>query len=177
MRNYNSRYGFVHTNWHKLKELLGCYNSYQQIDFSLVDRLVFICKGNICRSAYAEAVARKLGVNVISYGVNTLIGSPADATALSVALSRGYDLSEHKTRPIMYTALRSKDLIVAMEPWQASFLKENLSRKHQYTLLGLWDRPMLPYLHDPYGATNEYFNKCFSSIDGAVMALCEKIQK
>ena len=175
-RNYSSRRGYALTYWHKLKDYFGYYRSYQNIDWSEVERLVFVCKGNICRSAYAEAVAHKMEVAAVSCGVDTLIGSPADITAASVAKPRGYDLSAHKTQPVMYEILNSKDLIVAMEPWQADFLKENLSRKHQYTLLGLWADPKLPYLHDPYGAVNEYFNKCFSTIDSAGMALCEKMK-
>ena len=37
-------------------------------DPAKVRRLVFVCHGNICRSAYADVLARRAGMNVASFG-------------------------------------------------------------------------------------------------------------
>ena len=95
--NYGSRRGFVSTYWHRLLYLFGRYHSYGQVDWSSIERLVFICKGNICRSAYAEAVARSLGINAISCGIDTIEDAPANDCAISEAKQQGIDLNGHVT--------------------------------------------------------------------------------
>lgn len=173
---YGSRRGFMRTYWHRLLYRLGNYRSYSQVDWSSIDRLVFVCKGNICRSAYAEAVARSLGINAISCGLDTIEDAPANACAISTAKQIGFNLDDHVTSPIMYQVLRKTDLLIAMEPGQAEFLKKNLSRKHFCTLLGLWTKPVLPYIQDPYGLSPEYFEQCFTYIHDSVNELAKKVK-
>ena len=158
---FGSRRGAIRTYWSKLKQGFGAYHDYSKIDWSNIDRLVFVCKGNICRSAYAEVVAKSLGIDAISCGISTKNDLPANADAIKVADERGVDLTKHKTTPVMYVIFRKTDLIVAMEPWQADNLTKNLQRKHYITLLGLWLTPLRPHISDPYGLTTIYFNNCF----------------
>lgn len=174
-RRYGSRRGFVRTHWHLLKYYLGMYRQYESIDWQSVERLVFVCKGNICRSAYAEAVACSLGVNAISCGLDTIENAPANGSAIRAAERSGFSLDKHVTHPVMYLALKKTDLIVTMEPWQAEYLEKYLVRNHACTLLGLWSKKKLPHLQDPYSAVDEYFDECFSSIRDGVHMLVNKI--
>ena len=174
---YGSRRGFMRTYWHRLLYILGRYRNYQKVDWQSVERLVFVCKGNICRSAYAEAVARSLGIEAISCGLDTIEDAPANVDAVRTAHKRGFDLEKHKTTPIMYLILRKTDLLVAMEPWQTGFLGRYLSRKHHHTLLGLWTQPFLPHIQDPYGSSSVYFEKCFSYIEKSVHEIAKKTKE
>jgi len=174
---YGSRRGIVRTYWHRVKNGLGVYGNYKKIDWDKIDRLVFVCKGNICRSAYAEAVARSLGVNAISCGVNTIIDAPANADAVEIAATRGIDLSNHKTTPVMSVTLRETDLLLAMEPWQAEYLDRSLKTGHYISLLGLWSLPLRPHIVDPYGLSRTYFNNCFEYIENSVHEVSKKIKK
>ena len=174
-RRYGSRRGFLSTTWYRLQYYLGRYRSYQRVDWKSVGRVVFICKGNICRSAYAEAVARTLGVDAVSCGLDTIENSFANKDAMRTAKNHGVDLAAHRTQPIMYLVLRKTDLLIAMEPWQLSFLKKHISRKYQYTLLGLRAKPVLPHIQDPYGACSEYFDSCFLFVRKNVISIVEKI--
>ena len=173
-RNYASRSGLVRTMWHRLLYSCGSYKDYREIDWQTIERLVFVCKGNICRSVFAEAVAKSMGINAASCGLDTIEDAPANVDALHAASLRGFDLGQHRTRPIMYMPLKRTDLLVAMEPWQADFLRKNLNRKHQYSLLGLWTDPVLPHIQDPYDSSPAYFDNCFSKIQNAVQLLVEK---
>ena len=173
---YGSRRGVVRTYWHKLLNLIGYYNKYYNVDWDSVDRLVFVCKGNICRSAYAEAVARSIGINAISCGISTIIDAPANPAAVEIAGKRKVDLKQHKTTPIMYLVLRKTDLLVAMEPWQADYLNRNLKRSHYITLLGLWAFPLRPHVQDPYGLSAIYFNNCFEYIEKSVYEIEKKFK-
>jgi protein-tyrosine phosphatase len=176
-RHYGSRQGAVRTYWHRFLYLLGRYRRYRDVDWGSVQRLVFVCKGNICRSAYAEAVARSMGVETISCGIDAIEDAPANKDAILAASSQGFDLKGHKTKPIMYLVLRHTDLLVAMEPCQAKFLDSHLTRKHYCTLLGLWTKPILPHIQDPYGSSSAYFETCFGYIQKTVYELARKIEK
>lgn len=174
---YGSRRGFVRSYWFRLLYFFGKYKSYQNIDWCAVERLVFVCKGNICRSAFAEVVARSQGVKAVSCGIDTIENSLANKDAMKMAENLGFELAEHKTTPVMYLVLKKTDLLVVMEPWQAEFLNKNLYRAHQYTLLGLWSQSVSPHIQDPYGANSAYFKRCFVYIQGSVDELIKKIEK
>jgi protein-tyrosine phosphatase len=175
-RRYGSRRGYICTVWHKILYQLGFYDAYKKVDWASVDRIVFICKGNICRSAFAEEVARSLGIEAISCGLHTIGGAPANKDAVLVAGQLGLGLEDHRSKPIMYIPLRKTDLLVAMEPWHCEFLNKHLSRQHQCTLLGLWTSPVLPHISDPYNASTEYFEKCFIYIQNAVNEIDKNIK-
>ncbi|MCK5666190.1 MAG: hypothetical protein KAI17_22020, partial [Thiotrichaceae bacterium] len=83
----------------------------------------------------------------------------------------------HRTQPVMYLVLKKTDLLVTMEPWQAAYLERHLMRKHVCTLLGLWSKPNLPHLQDPYSAVDAYFDKCFTSIRSGVAVMVSKISQ
>ena len=106
--SYGSRTGFIRTYWHRIQYLLGRYRNYSNIDWASVDRLVFVCKGNICRSAFAEAVAKSLGMDAVSCGLQTVISAPANEDAVKTAREMGYALDEHRTTPIMYIVIQKR---------------------------------------------------------------------
>lgn len=175
--NYGSRRGFVRTFWYRLRYLLGGYRAHRKVDWDSVERLVFVCKGNICRSAFAEALANKQGVESASCGLETRIGVLADERAIQAATLRGFDLKTHRTTPIQELRLKKNDLFVAMEPWQAEQLKEMYGKEYGCTLLGLWGRPASPHIQDPYGKSDIYFNHCFKYIETSVHEILGKISQ
>lgn len=177
INQYGTRRGVVRTYGHKIKNIFGAYNKYKKIDWGQVDRLVFVCKGNICRSAYAEAVARSLNIKTISCGINADTDGAADPDAIKIAASRGFDLTHHKTTPLTSASLEEADLILVMEPWQAETLSANLNKKYQVTLLGLWSYPQRPHIQDPYGRNEIYFNNCFKYIEKSVYEITKKIKE
>lgn len=172
---YGSRSGFVLTWWHSLRYILGSYRDYRQVDWASVERLVFVCKGNICRSAYAEAVARSLGVESISCGIDTIQGAAADGQAIRTAALKGIDLRTHKTTPLQSLNLKKSDLLIAMEPWQVEHLERQLGKGYKCTLLGLWGEGVRPHIHDPFGVSAAYFTNCFNYIENSVHEIAKKV--
>lgn len=176
-RNFGSRRGFITTLYHQLLYYSGRYRAYKKIDWKRVDRLVFVCKGNICRSAFAEQIARTLGADSISFGLDTVEDAPANQVAIRTAEAQGIDLKQHRTTPVTSVKLKDTDLLIAMEPWQTKVLESAYKHQHQYSLLGLWSTPILPYIHDPYGMPPAYFDRCFSCIRNDVQVLVKKVQQ
>ena len=175
--NYGSRRGYVRTYWCQIRFFMGGYRRYRKVDWVSVERLVFVCKGNICRSAYAEAVARSLGIDAISCGVNTRLNFPANDDAVQAARVKGIDLSEHRTTPIQSLVLRETDLLLVMEPWHLECITQECGNKCRSTLLGLWGCPVSPYIQDPFGASSVYFNHCFNYIEKTVHEVAKKVSK
>ncbi|HZJ55802.1 MAG TPA: hypothetical protein VFD38_16795 [Myxococcaceae bacterium] len=155
---------------------LGAYSDLRTFDASRVLRLVFVCAGNVCRSRYAEARARALGVEAGSFGLSADGRSPPDAVAVSAARRRGIELLPRSSRRAEDVRPTAGDLLVAMEPHQARALRRAHPRA-QVTLLGLWCRSPRPVLADPYGLSDAYFDTCFGCIDEAVEALIGTVER
>lgn len=149
---------------------------YAQIDWARVERLVFVCTGNICRSPYAEALARRAGFPAASIALRGSSGAPAYPQAVAAAGEAGVDLARHRATAVDDAAIAPGDLLVATEPWQADALAAR-GDGAQVTLLGLWTSPRRPHLHDPHGLSDAYFRTCFRLIETGVAALLERVGK
>lgn len=138
-----------------------------------VRRVVFICLGNICRSAYAHGVARTLGMASVSAGLSTTTGAAPPDAAISAARRQGQDLSSHRATDLRDLELRSGDLLLVMEACQARELRRRLGGRIDIdiALLGLWCTPPMPHLHDPYTLGDAYFDTCYTRVRQAVTAL------
>lgn len=147
---------------------LGGFSKHENIDWKKISRLVFVCKGNICRSPYAELRARGLGINTISIGMDTTEGSMADADAVNNASYRGIDLTEHRARTYTSIEFSSSDLVICMEPWQLRNFSQMNHGYSQATLLGLWCSRKKAIIADPYGKPELFFDDCFHLIDDAL---------
>lgn len=156
---------------------LGAYRNLCDIDWPFVRRLIFVCKGNICRSPYASAKARSLGVPAVSFGLEAAEGAPADPTALRNALLRGVDLGPHRSARMESSHVGNCDLVVVFEPWQLAEVRRRTRGRAAVSLLGVWTRPIRPHIQDPYGRSDRYFQQCFSLIDANVAELVGRMAK
>lgn len=142
---------------------------WSQIKWEDVDRLVFVCTGNICRSAYAEHKARSLGMSATSFGIDAGDGAVAPGDAVAEAGSRGIDLIFHRACKFHKDYLRSGDLVLGMEPAHVQTLHQNHdSIEYQISLLGIWAPRGTLFIDDPYGKPRKDFETCFQNIDLAL---------
>jgi L-threonylcarbamoyladenylate synthase len=103
-------------------------------DQRIIERLLrttvlFICSGNTCRSAMAEALARKSiadqlgvsqeqleerGIAVMSAGCFAMPGARATAAAVEAVRGMGGDLSRHRSQPLSVELIHQADHIFTM---------------------------------------------------------------
>jgi len=157
----------------RLRAITGGYRPFKRVHWGGVHRLVFVCKGNICRSPYAAGRARALGLEARSCGLEAQKGKPAEPTAAGVARERDVDLDVASATPVQAFPFEPGDLVLVMEPSQLRDALRAGAGEHetQVTLLGLWASPVVPVIPDPYGKNIASFHHCFSIIDSAITTL------
>jgi protein-tyrosine phosphatase len=122
-------------------------------------RVLFVCSGNICRSPFAEAVARSMGFEVESAGVAAIEGNEPTEDAVAVARELGYDLTSHRARALTEEMLGRADVVVGMTARHLGVLGEDAR------LLGEAD------LDDPYGRGPEAYRQVYAQIETDVRKL------
>jgi protein-tyrosine phosphatase len=140
-------------------------------------RFVFVCKGNICRSAFAEALWRETAPDVaaISVGLETDGATPSPPLAIQAASMFGVDLEAHRSRRVAEHVDAPGDVYLVMEPWhrRASALAP-ARRTGRVELLGLWGRPPIAAIADPLGGAIEQYRVCFRTIATALERLRDR---
>jgi len=172
---YGTGRGWVRLQLSQACRAGGGYARFERIDWGRVSRCVFVCRGNICRSPYAEQRALQLGLAAGSFGLRAVAEGHADPQAAAAAGRRGIDLRPHAASCMEAFVPRQGDLLIAMEPEQAHQLAARFPAPVQVTLLGLWSRPRRPHLHDPKDLCDRYFDTVFAVIDNALDGIRTRI--
>lgn len=174
-RRYATLRGLARLVLADLEHVTGRLRPFSAIDFARIRRFVFVCQGNVCRSCFAEYVARRHGIPAASFGLATESGQPAFGKAIATATNFGIDLGPHRVTAVEDFSFAADDLLVAMEVRQARRLVAIApSPPVQITLIGLWSRPFRPHLHDPYEHGMDYFDTCFRILESGVDTLARR---
>jgi protein-tyrosine phosphatase len=138
-----------------------------------VRRVVFVCMGNICRSAIGHRTAVSHGLPAASFGLSTCTGAKSPDQALAAAARRGIDMRSHRSVDWDDFRPQAGDLYLVMEVRQAHELRRRLGQRTdvQICLLGMWCKPVMPHLHDPFTLSDAYFDTAFRRVEQAVHAL------
>lgn len=135
---------------------------------------LFVCYGNINRSALAQALAEQKGPSAVRYesaGFHPVAGRPADPNMIDVADQAGYDLTASRSQTLDQTMLDRADIVLVMEIQQL----QRLSRDYPAVadkafLLGTLTAERFPDVEiaDPYNLAPEHYRRCFNRIDAAI---------
>jgi protein-tyrosine phosphatase len=151
---------------------------FTDIRLANVRRLVFVCRGNIWRSCFADARARALGLDAASFGLATSGSAPVSPLAVEVAAAFGIDLAGHHSMSVTDFVFREGDLVLAMEVRHARTVLRLVKQPQvQVSLLGLWARPPRPHIHDPDRLSAAYRHRCFSTIADSVTNLAIELHR
>ncbi len=139
----------------------------------MIQNILILCIGNICRSPLAEAlfIARfkQEGLSnmaVSSAGLAALVKRPADAVGQALLLQKGIDISGHRARQVSSEILFESDLVLTMSTDQQKQVELNYpgtcGRVHR---LGKWGGYDVP---DPFQRPKPVFEQALAMIEQGV---------
>ncbi|MCU7375663.1 hypothetical protein PEC18_33815 [Paucibacter sp. O1-1] len=175
--NFGTFRGYVRTLLGEAEFLLGRLDAHlHPAAPEQVQRLVFVCLGNINRSAFANAVAERLGLRTCSIGLATTTGAPAFHLAVQTAREFGYSLEAHSATDLSDHQRQDGDYYLVMEVRHLHRLVKAGIPRHRIGFLGHWSRPHRIHLHDPHTLSEEYFQTCFAQLHAAVHCLSSHLR-
>lgn len=151
-------------------------------------KIMFICTGNICRSAMAhwllkkEVEEKKLkNIEIYSSGTYAINGDTSTQEAIEVMKEYGVDLKKHRATNIRNANLKEMDLILCMttsHKYQILQIYPELKHK-TYTLKEYveYDKSQLSNINiqDPWGYDVYVYKKCAKEINECLNLLINKI--
>lgn len=178
-RRYGTWRGLVRALLARAELAAGRLEDFRLKDPDVVRRVVFVCLGNICRSAYGHQVADELGLAVASLGLSTSTGAASPEAAVAAAGRLGADMGAHRATDWGDFEVRPGDLFLVMEVRQAHELRRRLKGRAdvRVALLGLWCEPLMPHLHDPFTLSDGYFDTCFARVRQATIKLARTLPR
>jgi protein-tyrosine phosphatase len=175
--NFGTWRGAIRLLLGELEFASGRLSAFLQPDLEGAQRLVFVCLGNINRSAFAHVVAQSQGLRAASIGLSTTTGAPAYPMAVDVAPRYGLSLAAHRATNFADYAYVAGDLLLVMEVRHARELVRRGIPAHAITFLGHWARPHRIHIHDPHTLSETYFRTCFSILHSAVVNLADQVRQ
>jgi protein-tyrosine-phosphatase/predicted ATP-grasp superfamily ATP-dependent carboligase len=137
------------------------------------DRMLFVCKGNIGRSPFAEAIAgRLLGDNREIWSAGFLQPgrrSPADAVA--AAAKWDVDLTTHRSRVVSAELVRNSDVIFVFDRTNYNRMTELFPEaRNRLYLLGALDAGGPLFVPDPWARGADVYATTYRRIAEALTA-------
>lgn len=177
MNRFGSRRGFLRYCLDEIYCRIGLYRDYTRYQ-SPPERLVFVCQGNICRSALAEQVFKSHSdIDAISLGLNTNTGKGANARLLKLAYeTKNIDLSTHKTTSVEDYVPRPGDAFVCMEARHIEQIK-SLGYSGPFLLLGSFGEKKTFRINDPYSANDTFMVKTIDDIVYHTIELASSLER
>lgn len=151
-------------------------------------KIMFICTGNICRSAMAHKLMEKKlvdnnikNVEVYSCGIFAEDGDGATYNSEEAMEEYGVDMTSHRATNIRHSKIEEMDLILcatlshknaALQMYQN--LKGKVFTMKEYVQVDENNEDL--DIQDPWGYDIEIYRMCASKIDGCLDKLIEKLK-
>lgn len=143
-----------------------------------MDKIIFICTGNTCRSPMAEGLFRahggedKTGLTAASAGLFTQDGMPASQNAVAAVAELGADITAHRSRMLTPDMARDARYLVCMTGAHYDRLCELFPdcADKVFTLLP-------EDISDPFGGDLETYRRAAAEIDKGVRSIIERLSQ
>ena len=134
--------------------------------------ILFVCKGNICRSPFAEHLARHLlrpDQIVLSAGYYPAAGRASPEAAVAAAAEFGVDLSGHRSVRLTDDLVQRADAIVGFDAENLDRLIADYRCGRKVHLLGPLCADGDCWIEDPYDKDVDVFRHVYGRINTALL--------
>lgn len=141
----------------------------------MIDNILVLCLGNICRSPMAEGILKRELPNktIWSAGIQALVGYPADPTSVAIMREHGMDIGAHRAQNLVEWMVKKADLILVMEAEQKRHVEKTypISKGKVWRIgeFGNFD------VADPYRQDKAAFDESFRLINVGISGLKQRI--
>lgn len=159
---------------------------------SKIERILFVCTGNSCRSVMAKGLLKKIiseredlasdDIRVISAGTGTFSGRGTTGETIKIMSREGIDVSRHITQSLTDRMIREADLILVMESSHKDVILSRLpGAEDKVHLITEFCRPpgekelVNPDVADPIGKPIEVYEESFTIIKEAIERMVNKL--
>jgi protein-tyrosine phosphatase len=156
-----------------------------------IKSVLFICKGNICRSAFSEMISEFKHNTSKRYSIHSagiLVDEPISPPVEAIAAANEFrvDMGTHKSRRMSYKLMETVDMILVMEAWQYKYLRKlfmefddkifllPLLEEENRRIVGSYSKYNI---RDPYGKSVPEFIECYNRIEYCTDRLFSMIRK
>ncbi len=150
-----------------------------------MEKVLFVCTANICRSPMAEALFnalaedKGLGVRARSAGVAALKGEPIAPNAREALEEVGVYPKDHRARQVSAGMLEEADLVLAMTPRHVAELRRAFGDSSRARTLpeyasGASGEKGIP---DPYGSPMSSYRTSVRQLFGYVDLLLDRLAR
>ena len=148
-------------------------------------KIMFICTGNICRSAMAEGMMRKLAkennkdISVYSAGIYAETGDYATYNAIEAARKYDVNIALHRATNIKDSKIEEMDLVLCATKSHKQTILQNYPALQgkvftikEYAEI---DKEGINIdISDPWGYNSEVYSNCAEEIYDCLIKICDK---
>jgi protein-tyrosine-phosphatase/predicted ATP-grasp superfamily ATP-dependent carboligase len=148
-----------------------------------IEQVLFLCFGNICRSAFAEYFWKTRnqqyslnGISVLSAGFHPESGRRSPLGARDLSVEYGIDISRHRSRTLTRQMVDAADAIFVMDHTNYHDLVSHFpSGRDKTYLLGLFAEDSWIEIDDPYLLGKEDARVCYQRLVQSLEGLVKRI--
>lgn len=137
-----------------------------------VDTILFVCKGNICRSPFAQYYTEKIlpkSMKIVSCGYYSEINRKCPVEAITAAKEYDINLENHKSSLVNMDLVKKSQIIFVFDEENRQLLLSQYPYvKNKIYLLGLLNKNKHTIISDPYGNDYYHYKKTYQLIAKAL---------